>query len=136
MNLAECMQQLADQLETIGGGLTVFGHPPNRVSAPAAIVTYPDGYTFDGSYGRGMDRLTLPIIVLVGKVDARTSRDRIGKYADGSGAASIKQVVESGVYTAFDSVRVTGVEFDIATISGTEYLTAAFDCDIVGKGAG
>jgi hypothetical protein len=128
------MQQIADRLETIGGGLKVFGYPPNKVTAPAAIVTYPGDYTFDGSYGRGMDKITIPVVLLVGKVDARTSRDRISKYANGSGPESVKAVVESGVYTAFDSVRVTGVEFDIVGMAADEFLAATFSLDIAGKG--
>lgn len=134
MNLADVMQEVADQLDTIGGGLKVFGFPAYKITPPAAVVTYPENYNYDSTYARGMDRMTLPVVVLVGKVDDRTSRDRIAKYADGSGAASVKAVVESGTYTAFDSVRATGVEFDIVTMAGDEFLAATFSLDIVGKG--
>lgn len=92
MNLADVMQELADQLDTIAG-LRVYAYPPASVQPPAAVVTYPDTYTFDETYRRGMDRLELPVVLMVGKVSDRASRDRLGRYVDGSGTV-----------TAFDSV--------------------------------
>jgi hypothetical protein len=56
-------------------------------------------------------------------------------YCAGSGASSIKAVLEAGTYTAFDTVRVARVEFDVLTIGGTDYLAALFDLDIIGDGA-
>jgi hypothetical protein len=71
----------------------------------------------------------------VGKAHDRSTRDRVADYCDGSGAKSIKAVVESGTYTAFDSVRVARVEFDVVTIGGIDYLAALFELDIIGDGA-
>lgn len=134
MNLASVMQELATQLDTITG-LRVHGYPADSISAPAAVVTYPDAYSYDATYARGMDRLDIPVVVLVGKVSDRASRDKIGAYADGSGAKSVKAVVEAGTYTAFGTARVTQVEFDIVAIAGVEYLAATFTVDIAGQGA-
>lgn len=136
MNLGDVMEEIADRLRMIGGGLTVHGFPPDRVGGVTAIVTYPEAYSYDATYGRGSDRIAnLPVVILVGSVDDRGTRDRIGKYCDGSGAESVKQVLESWAsYTAFDSISVRTCEFDIVTISGTEYLAATFACDITGKG--
>ncbi len=133
MNLANVMQAVADRLDTIDG-LRCFGFPPHSLSPPAAIVSYPDKITFDETYGRGMDRLTLPVVVVVGRVSDRSARDQLGAYCDGVGAASVKQVLESGAYTAFDTVRVTGADFDVVSIAGTDYMAALFDLDIVGRG--
>jgi hypothetical protein len=137
MNLADVMQEMADRLEAeITDFRKVFGFPPDRVGGtPTAIVTYPDDYAYDATYGRGSDRIqNLPVVVLVGKVDDRGTRELIGKFADGSGDASVKQALESGEYTAFDTIRVQTADFDIVTVSGTEYLAATFACDITGKG--
>ena len=134
MNLGEVMQAVADRIDTIAG-LRVYAYPPDTVNAPAAVVTYPDTYTYDATYGRGMDRLELPVVVLIGKVSDRASRDNLSRYVDGSGAASIKQVLESGTYTAFDSCRVTGAEFDVIAIGAVEYLAATLTLDIAGQGA-
>jgi hypothetical protein len=134
MNLGNVMQAIADRIDTIAD-LRVYAYPPDTVNPPAAVVTYPDTYTYDETYGRGMDRMNLPVVVLVGKVSDRASRDKLSRYVDGSGAASIKTVVESGTYTAFDSCRVTQVEFDLIAIGAVEYLAATLTIDIAGEGA-
>lgn len=134
MNLAAVMQAISDRLDTIGG-LRCFAYPAPKVNPPAAVVSYPDEITFDETYGRGMDQMTLPVVVVVGKVSDRAARDQIAAYCNGSGASSVKQVLESGTYTAFDVVRVTGVKFDIATIAAVDYLAAVFELDITGHGS-
>lgn len=134
MDLGNVMQAVADRLDTIAG-LRCFGYPPDTVHPPAAIVTYPELLDFDGAYARGMDQVTLPVVVVVGRVDVRSTRDALAGYCDGSGASSVKAVLESGTYSAFHTIRVTSAEFDVATIGGTEYLTATFTLDIVGGGA-
>lgn len=134
MNLANVMDEVAAQIDTIAG-LRAFGWPRDNVSPPAAIVSYPEDYNFDATYGRGMDRLTLPVIVVVGRVSDRKARDRLGAYCDGSGTSSIKAVVEAGTYTSLDEVRVTGIEFDAIDIAGVTHVAAAFSLDIAGQGA-
>ena len=134
MNLADVMDEVAAALGTITG-LRVHAHPPGQVHPPAAVVSYPETYTFDGTYGRGMDRLTLPVVVVVGKASDRGARDALAAYADGSGARSVKAVVEAGTYTACDTAVVTGAEFDVVTIGGQDYLAALFTVDITGQGS-
>lgn len=134
MNLDDVMEEVAARLGTIKG-LRVFSYPADSLSPPAAAVLYPDAITYDETYGRGMDRMTLPVLVVVGKVHDRSSRGQIAAYCNGSGPASVKAAVEAGDYTSCDSVRVTGVEFPTATIGGTEYIAAMFDLDIAGQGA-
>lgn len=134
MNLSDVMDEVANRLGAIQG-LRVFAYPAESVHPPAAVVLYPETVTFDETYGRGMDRLTLPVLVVVGTPTDRSSRDRLAQYCDGSGPASVKAAVEAGDGAAFDTVRVTGIEFPTATIAGTEYIAAMFDLDIAGQGA-
>lgn len=134
MNLADVMDQIGDRLDTITG-LRVYRYPADSIQPPAAVVTYPEEYLYDQTQRRGMDRITLPVVVMVGKVSDRASRDRLGPYLDVAGAKSFKAVIESGTYTAFDSVRVTGADFDIVQVAAVEYLAATFSLDIAGEGA-
>jgi len=134
MDLATCMQAVSDRLDTITA-LRCFAYPAPKVTPPAAIVTYPTALAFDETYGRGSDRLTLPVVVMVGKASDRAARDQLGAYCNGSGPRSVKAVLESGTYTAFDSLRVTGVEFDVYQIGAVDYLTAIFSLDITGHGS-
>ena len=133
MDIGDVMDQIAAQADTIEG-LNCYAYPPDAVVPPAAVMDYPDDYTFDETYGRGMDRMTLPLYVVVGKLAERATRDVAAAFLNGNGVASIKQVIESGTYTAFHTVRVTGVEKEPATIANEDYLAYRFDLDVVGQG--
>jgi hypothetical protein len=134
MNLGNVMDAVAARLDTIAG-LRCFAYPPDSITPPAAIVAYPEELAFDATYDRGADTVLLPVIVAVGKVHDRGTRDLVAAYCTGSGASSIKAVVETGTYTAFDTVRVARAEFDVVRIGDTDYLAALFDLDIIGNGA-
>lgn len=134
MRLAQVMDDVADRLRSITG-LRVWEWPAGSVTPPAAVVGYPDNYTPHATYARGADQITLPVIVVVGRASERSARDLLSDYVDGSGAKSLIAVLESGNYTAFDTLTVSNVDFDVVSIAETDYLAALFDCDIVGSGA-
>lgn len=134
MDIANVMQQLADRLDTIAD-LRINNGPADQVQVPAAVVGLPDTLTYDQTYGRGMDRLELSVVVLVARVSARNANKQLAAYAAGSGAKSVKAVLEGGTYTAFDTVRVMRAEFDVITVAAVDYLGATFTLDITGQGA-
>lgn len=136
MNLADVMDDLGTALETITD-LRVFPYWADRVTPPAAVVTWPDPLTFDQTMGRGSDRMTVPVIVMVGKVDARTTRDVAGAYADGSGSSSVKAAIEAfdDTATAYDTARVERAEFGVIPINGVELLSITFFVDVFGQGS-
>lgn len=134
MNLADCMDQLGSALETIPD-LRVAPYWADRVNPPQAVVGWPDPLTYDSTYGRGSDQCVMPVTVLVGKVDARTARDRLAKYADGSGTHSVKAALDNATYTACDSVRVAECEFGVTTVAGVDYLSGTFNVEITGQGS-
>lgn len=135
MNLANAMRQVATQLATIAD-LNVFSYPPDKLEPPAAVVSYPDDVTFDATYGRGVDTMTLPVVLVVGKVSDESARDALGAYCDGSGARSVKAVIEAGTYTAFDTVQVATCSFDVVTIAGVDFMAAVFSLEVSGSGSG
>lgn len=136
MDLADVMDQIATQADAIEG-LRVHSSPmpPGDITPPALVVSFPESVTFDETYGRGTDRMSLPLVVVVGNPTERQTRDLVVKYCAGSGASSIKQVLESGAYSAFDLLRVEGIEFDAVSIGGVDYLAAIFTLDIIGPGS-
>lgn len=133
MNLASVMAALATELDKITG-LRVYAYPTDSVAVPAAVVGYPVSYTFDETYGRGSDRLEVPVWVLVGRVSDRTAVTQLGAYCDGSSSDSVKQVLEAGTYTAMDSVRVVSADFEAVSVGSVEYLAAMFTVDVFGSG--
>lgn len=135
MNVKAIMEALATRLKTIDG-LRAYGYPVESVSAPAAIVGWPAAYTFDATYGRGHDDLVIPVVVVVGRPrDNKATLDRLSAYLDGSGPSSVKAVLEAEPFPSpVEMLRVRGVEIDIYTIAGAEYVTAVFDVQIDGRG--
>ncbi len=80
--------------------------------------------------------MTLPVWVLVGRSSDHSSHRAIAEYANGSGARSVKQVLEAGTYTAFDVVTVTSLsDFSFIPWGGAEFLAAEFSLDIIGSGS-
>lgn len=135
MNLAAVMDELGDKLDSVVG-LRVYRYPPDSLQPPAAIVSYPESYDYDETMGRGMDRMVIPVVLVVGRASDRASRDQLGPYLDGSGVTSVKQAVESGSSIEFDAVRATGAEFDMVQIAGVDYVAATVRFDVFGQGQG
>lgn len=133
MDINAVMEQVGDRLAMIQG-LRVHKEPPGTVNPPAAVVVFPD-ITFDLTYRRGMDTLSMPVVLVISKAVDRVSRQQVTPYVSGSGVKSIKAVLESATYSAFDVVQVASVEFGVAPIGAVEYLTATFTLTIAGKGA-
>lgn len=134
MLLGDVMDALGSALDGIEG-LRVFPYWAERVTPPAAVVGWPDPLTYDAAMARGADQLDLPVMVLVGKVDSRTARDKVSAYANGSGPASVKAVIEAHQTTAYHSARVTRCEFGVISVAAVEYLAATFTVNLIGKGA-
>lgn len=137
MNLTDVLKEIASKLDTIEG-LRVYPHRPDRITPPAAFPDLPERIDYDGSYGRGMDSLTIPVNVLVGKVSDRASHEQIAAYVAGSGPRSFKATLDArdpGSYQSCDDARVRTVTFAVFTIAGVDYLAASFDVDVSGQGA-
>lgn len=135
MILRNVQKAIAARAQTITDFQQVSDRPVDSITTPAAMVGYPDTIQYDVTYGRGADRMTIPLYVVVAKVSDAAAADQLDKFADGTGTDSVKQVLESGTYTAFDFVVVTSVEFQVITVQAVDYLAAIFNLDIVGSGA-
>lgn len=134
MDLLTVMDEVGDRLDTIDG-LRVHRFPPDSLVPPAAIVAWPDTYDPHGTYNRGMSRLSLPVVVVVGRQSDRAARENLGTYCADTGSSSVIAVLESGGWTSFDVATVRDIEFDPVRIGGQDYVAALFDVDIVGDGA-
>lgn len=137
MNIADVADEIGTALKAIGG-LRVFPYNADKVTAPAAVVALPDEITYDATFGRGSDTLTLDVYVFVARIDQRTGRDALAAYLDGSGSRSVKAAVDSSAtvtYTACDVVRVAKVSVEPLASGGVDYLGAVFTLEITGQGA-
>lgn len=136
VNLSDVMDEIAERLRTIDTlAGRVYAWPPGTITPPAAFVAYPGPGTYDLSYGRGVDRTEGSCLVLLGRPTERSTRDLLTLYADGSGAGSVKTVVDGdGTYASCDSVTVTAWDVDVVTVGSMDYLAVVFTLDIVGRG--
>jgi hypothetical protein len=137
MKVGDVMDEIAERLRqapSLAGRTNAT--PPASITGHGASVGYPDSYTFDAAYSRGLDRMTLPVWVVVGNPTERQTRDRLTKYVDGSGEESIKALLEDDdEYQSFDTLRVASIEFLTMPIQAIDYLTAIFNLEITGQGA-
>lgn len=134
VNISLVCKEIADRIDAIPG-LRVTDYDADAVHPPAAFVGVPDRVTFDSTYGRGADAATVPVLVLVGRADARSAYAELKPYADGSGERSIKAAVDSTnvrPYTSCDIARVSTVEFNVYVLGNVKYLAAEFTVDIEG----
>lgn len=126
-DIGTVMDQIGTALATVTG-LQVFDFPPKSAQPPFAFVDMPERVDFDLTYGRGSDRATFTVVVAVADVVDRAARDAIASYAAGSGASSIKAVLDAA--TIGTSARVESVEFRPVTLSAGSYAGAIFDVDV------
>lgn len=134
MNLSDVMDDIGQALKTIEG-LRVFPYNVERVASPAAVVGWPETIEYDAGMGRGADRMTLVVFLLVASPQQRSARDQLARYLNGGGPESVKAAIDGGTYTALDSARVMRARVDTLTSAGTDYLGAVLDVDIIGRGA-
>jgi len=137
MIISDVMDELAERLRAAPSfaGRT-YAYVPGSITPPAAIVPIPGAATFDQTYGRGFDKLTASVVVVVGRPTDRTAAGRITGYLDGSGPESVKALLDGDddAYTSCDSVLVTGWTVDVADFGDVPYLVAVFSIDIYGPG--
>lgn len=127
-NIGSVMDQIGVALATITG-LRVFDFPPKSAQPPFAFVDMPEGIDFDLSYGRAQDRVNFTVVVAVADVVDRAARDAISVYAAGTGASSIKAVLDAADIGV--SARVVSCEFRPVQLSAGAYAGAIFDLDVV-----
>lgn len=121
------MDQIGVALATVTG-LRVFDFPPKSAQPPFAFVDLPERVDYDLAMARGNDRASFTVVVAVADVVDRAARDAIAAYAAGSGAASIKAVLDAADIGA--SARVTGCEFRPVTLAAGTYAGCIFDLDV------
>lgn len=125
------MDAIGVRLATISG-LEVYDYPADTINVPAAVVSHPETVTYDVSYARGADMAVFNVLIIAGKVDARSSRDRLEAYRNGTGASSIKTVIEADPTLAGVSktVRVVQATAQTVTVAGIDYAAATFDIEV------
>ncbi len=133
MNLEDVAQQLSDQLATILNGRST-PYAPDTISPPAGYVFGPES-TPHQSYANGLTRLKMSVTVAVARTPLNVAWKALAGFMSDTGATSVKACLESGTYTAFDTIVVTRSFAGDVTIGDNPYKGAQFELDITGTGA-
>lgn len=132
MILANVVAELEARLKTIAG-LRVYPWGTENLTPPGCVITMPRRITVRSVAGRGSRIEDLSVVVAVGRASARTAPKDLSPFVSTEGAQSIKYVLETGTYTAFDVVEVTSIELDFLTLAGTDYLGAMINTNVTGR---
>lgn len=123
VDLVVARAAIGDALGTIAG-LRVFPYVPDSVSPPAAIVEW-DTIEYDNTMGRGTDRVTFNVTVVVGKAHDRAASIAVDTYAEGT--AAVKAALDAvGPHVRVERVRKTTI-----VIAAQEFASATFEVDYV-----
>jgi hypothetical protein len=133
VNLAAVMAEVAGKLSTLTG-LRIYSYPPDLAPPPCAVVGYPNSITFDVAAGRGVDRMELPVYLLVDRNWDRATTGKLSEYTAGAGASSFKQLLQAKPHTAFSTARVASVTLSVITVAGVDLWAATFLVEITGPG--
>lgn len=136
MNISHVMQEVAGVLDAALPKTQVTWFWSDKVAPPQLVIGLPESIDYDTTYGRGVDSVRgLEIIAVVGKVNTPASFNKLSEYSAGSGAASVRQIVETHSGVSYETLSVDSVEFGSVSVGGIDYLTAVFSLTITGKGA-
>lgn len=141
MNLENVMAEIAAAARPAARALGVvdrqiFLEPPDSISPPSMIISYPESVTFDQTYGRGMDVITgLPLIIAIGRPTNTKLAPTAKACVSGSGPKSIKAALEAHDWTTCSEVTATRADFDVVSIGGDDVLICAFSLTVAGIGA-
>lgn len=127
-SISDLRTGIATNLATIPG-LRTSATVPDSVNPPIAVVM-PNSINYDIAFARtGGDEYEFIVMAIVGRVDERTSQNRLDAYCSGTGTESIKRAIESDKSLggkAF-SLRVTNLRsYNQLTVGDITYLSGEF----------
>lgn len=105
-----------------------YAWPVETVSPPCAVVGYPTSIDFDATFGRGSDKVVMPLWFVVGAVSDKAARDALSAVI--AGADAVKDSLDGDLSGTVQTCRVTDCQIDQLLIGAITYLTARFTLEI------
>lgn len=128
LDLTAAMDGIAACVVAWGGVPNAYPWPVESITVPCGVVGYPSGeIDIAITFGRGGDRATLPLWIVVGKTATKDARDALSDVIAG-GSDLVAAIV--GAHTWGDA-DVTGASVATFTSSSIEYLALKLDVDVV-----
>ena len=135
MDWDAAMTQIATRLEAMDG-MRKF-EVGQTIVPPCAVVSMPEEIDPHGTYNRGMSRMGLQVMLVLGPPNARQTRTAAAQFVNDTptGLVSwLENAVDAGAYPAFDELTVTLITFAEVEIKDVPYMAVLADLDIAGAG--
>lgn len=123
---------LATRLGNISG-LRVYEVIPDNPNFPAAVIAL-DRVSYDSTFARGCDSFEFTVTLVVARADDRSAQNKLETYIAGTGAQSVKTVIEADptLGGAAMDTRVTEAA-NVGTVNnpdGTSFLFVDFSVTV------
>lgn len=130
------LDEITDKMSALPGVVAYAWDKSKITTTPAVLVGLPDRAQYRTSYSRRGKRLTVTVIVLVGKADDRAAQNNLLPFMENAGPMSVFLTLDSEFtdYTTCDDVTVVECEPDVFINSGIHYLGAEFTIDVTATG--
>lgn len=131
------IEEIAAKVSAVDG-VVAYGWDAERIATtPAVLVGLPERVGYRTTYSRRGKKITLTLVVLVGKANARAAHKKLLAFMENSGDRSVFRLVDSEFtdYTTCDEVTVVDAEPDYWINAGVQYLGAEFTLDVIATGA-
>lgn len=132
LNLASVMADLATAVQTVlASGRTAHGWPVESLQPGDAIVGYPEGdQPITGTFGRGMDRVKVPVWVICGLVQDSSTRTAVSGWVDDS--SSVVTAIQGFASSYWGSARVESYAIDrFEPVGGSPLVVIRFTVDVL-----
>jgi hypothetical protein len=134
--IASILAEITDKVKALPGVVAYEWDNDRIATVPAALVGLPDRTQYRLAYSKYGKKLTVSLVVLVSKANARAAQKTLLPFIESSGDRSIFRVVDSEFthYSTCDDVTVVECEPDIWINAGVPYLGAEFTLDVTATG--
>lgn len=136
MNLSDVYAEIETRLRTIPK-LNVPPIEAETITPDAAVWSLPEQRDYQGSYGGGLERYEIELVIAVSQSSKRSAVQRALEYTDPRGPRSVREAINSRPdkrYTSCDEVTVLRSSFETVRIGETDYLGCVLTVEIVGTG--
>jgi len=127
-----------------GTALLALAYVPDMVPDTPCLFVQPGELIFDKTFQRGVDSLSVTVVVYVSRADDIDSQIQLDAYTAGAGPSSVKAAIEAArgapgqlaLSGACDDLRVVSVRSYQWFVHGeVKYLGAQFTVEVIGSGS-
>lgn len=135
--IVDILDEIAAKVRAVPGVVSYEWDVERIATVPAVLVGLPDRAQYRTSYSRRGKKLTISLVVLVSKSNARAAQKKLLPFMENSGPQSVFLLVDSEftTYATCDDVTVVECTPDIWINAGVPYLGAEFIIDVTATGA-